>query len=943
MSSTSHPTGNNPMASNLNSCDCCEGISTETPLEIYNRPGLSAISYRVGTHALFKESMLTGLSASQQKVLRHFNTRDDDDFIIALLDAWAMTSDVLTFYQERIANESYLRTATERLSLLHLARLIGYELRPGVAANTYLAFTMDETPAAPVPVIPGLALPNVAAPETPVPAGAPGQTVIDIGARAQSVPGPGEQPQIFETIERIEARVEWNAMKPRSTRPYTQTKTINAIIQQGLTTSLAPGDRVLVALSNSDASPSVSRVQSVSADAATNTTRINLDAGTTPPSQEPSPLPAGNIGTIPKTQTLNDQFVRNVILTKSWRQEDLQALATTQKWSLETLATSINKQTAATAKPFSAFALRTRAAIFGHNAPNWNTLPTNLRQGEWGEERAADNTFKNPAFKIIFSPVYGSNWENNTLSTEAGSSAFIHLDGLYPKIVKDTWLALESPQAGASAPFRTTYRVSDNIEVSLSRFTLTAKVSRLQLNTNTNFTQYKLRETTVLAQSEQLELADLPIADAVQGNSVLLDRAYLGLKVGQKVILTGERTDIKGIKASEVMTLSEVLLDGGYTRLSFKESLANQYVRGTVAISGNVAAATHGETKHEVLGSGSAAQPYQRFTLRQPPLTYVSAPTPSGAASTLEVRVNDVRWDEVPTLYGHSPTERIYVTRTDNEGNTSVQFGDGITGARLPTGQENVQATYRRGNGVAGLVDARQISLLLTRPLGVRDVINPLPAEGADDPERLDQVRLNAPLTMLTLDRIVSLKDYEDFARVYAGVAKALATWTWDGQKRGVFVTVAGPEGAEINKSSRLYLNLLAAMKQAGNPVVPLVIKSYQPELFKLAATIRVFPEYRSDLVLEAVHRALRSSFSFEARSFGQPVALSEVIATMQSVEGVLAVNITKLYTSGTTPGSAPPVRLNAALPQAGANADIAPAVLLTLDPTPLTEVVVAS
>ena len=82
--------------------------------------------------------------------LQGLKTRDDDDFSIALLDATATMADVLTFYQERIANESYLRTATERRSLLELARLIGYELRPGVAASAFLAFTMDDTPGAPL-------------------------------------------------------------------------------------------------------------------------------------------------------------------------------------------------------------------------------------------------------------------------------------------------------------------------------------------------------------------------------------------------------------------------------------------------------------------------------------------------------------------------------------------------------------------------------------------------------------------------------------------------------------------------------------------------------------------------------------------------------------------------------------------------------------------------
>src|SRR5919112_5129761 len=142
----SHQT--NASLTGLDVCGCCEGLAASTPVEVYNRPGLAAIAYRVGTHSLFKESMLARLSASDLPALRGLNTRDDDDFAVALLDAWAMVADVLTFYQERIANESYLRTATERRSILELARLIGYEPGTGVAASTHLAFTLEDAPGA---------------------------------------------------------------------------------------------------------------------------------------------------------------------------------------------------------------------------------------------------------------------------------------------------------------------------------------------------------------------------------------------------------------------------------------------------------------------------------------------------------------------------------------------------------------------------------------------------------------------------------------------------------------------------------------------------------------------------------------------------------------------------------------------------------------------------
>ena len=128
----------------LTSCGCCSGTGVETPLALYNRPGLAAIAYRVGAYASFRRSLLARLS--DWEVLRQLRTRDSDDFTIALLDAWAVASDVLTFYQERIANESYLRTATERLSILEQSRLLGYQLAPGLAASNYLAFTLETAP-----------------------------------------------------------------------------------------------------------------------------------------------------------------------------------------------------------------------------------------------------------------------------------------------------------------------------------------------------------------------------------------------------------------------------------------------------------------------------------------------------------------------------------------------------------------------------------------------------------------------------------------------------------------------------------------------------------------------------------------------------------------------------------------------------------------------------
>jgi hypothetical protein len=158
-------------------CGCCAGTSVQTPQVELNRPGLPAIAYRVGSWATFKESMLARLSSSDYPALAALQTRDDDDFTIAFLDATSVMLDILTFYQERLANESYLRTAGQLRSLVELSRLIGYTPAPGVAAASYVAFTLKTAP--------GQAL-DPTAPAIIIPQGTQMQSVP-----AHSRPGPG--------------------------------------------------------------------------------------------------------------------------------------------------------------------------------------------------------------------------------------------------------------------------------------------------------------------------------------------------------------------------------------------------------------------------------------------------------------------------------------------------------------------------------------------------------------------------------------------------------------------------------------------------------------------------------------------------------------------------------------------------------------------------------
>jgi hypothetical protein len=171
-------------------------------------------------------------------------------------------------------------------------------------------------------------------------------------------------------------------------------------------------------------------------------------------------------------------------------------------------------------------------------------------------------------------------------------------------------------------------------------------------------------------------------------------------------------------------------------------------------------------------------------------------------------------------------------------------------------------------------------------------VTNPLSAEGGVAPEDVATARLNAPIRIISLDRIVSLDDYEAFARAYGGVAKAQATVLWVGQRETVHLTVGGPNGATIAEGSVVHKNLSAAIRDSSQPGRPFVL--LPAKRLRAFATIGIESDkaYDRKTVEAAILKAIDATFSPDLRSFAAPLAKSAVLACVQAVPGVIAVRI---------------------------------------------------
>ncbi|MGO4700730.1 putative baseplate assembly protein [Dyella sp. 2RAB6] len=949
-------------------CACGCGAGASTPRSLYNRPGLDSLVYRVGSYADFRATMQLDLSDAALPALQGLRTRELDDPSMALLDAWAVGADVLSFYQERIANEGYLRTATERCSVLQLGRLVDYRLRPGVAASVYLAYTIDDNSSA---------------------------VTIPLGAKAQSVPAPGEQMQTFETAEPLDARREWNTLRPRLTQPQNiSLGTIGGLGElwvANANTQLKLNDPLLFLFGQlSTGVTALRRVRSVEVQQ-----RDPATGAVLPPEQQRSrvllqPLDAVTvqilvaankaIALLAYTHTgwlENIEAVRQKLLleqgnggsfvefTRVFELENYQSAAQPvldfmqsvqqafgssgnggsndadfgalfdaliQPVTLQpanslrlqrSLATALGLASDARpqlllnfARPLAdtfynawtqvqhgepspalngVYAMRVAAPLFGYNAPApIDIVQTyNSTSGEWTSKPSRETLDTTHETANVL-------WLDNAYDgVSAGGYVMIHTQGTAIPVIgqlqaartlphsdygmsgKSTQLTLAGPTSGSGVPWPVPSEAT-------------------------------LRSTLVHAQSELLPLAVLSIADdmgnldaisdGIPGDGatrVTLDTPVDGLKPGRWVIVQGQRTDVPGtdtVIAAELVMLLAVEqgvppdLPGDTvhsTLVLANQGLAYTYKRGTVAIFANVVRATNGETRNEVLGSGDGSTPMQVFVLKQPPLTYVPAATVDGVQSTLTVRVNQVEWHEVRNLAFVDGNARRFVTATDDNGKTSVVFGNGEHGARLPTGVENVTAVYRNGIGAPGNVRAGQISLLTTKPLGVKNVINPLRASGGADAETRDQARANVPLAVLALDRLVSITDYADFARTFGGVGKAAAV------KLGtqVRVTIAGAADIPVDVTSDLYRNLLQALRQYGDPTLPVSLDVRELLAVTLSAKVGLAPDYSWEAVEPQVRAALLGRFGFERRGLAQNVYLSEIVACIQAVRGVAWVD----------------------------------------------------
>jgi hypothetical protein len=786
---------------------CCPCDVLEHPGKPDIAAGLPTLPRQLAGFAEYRLAMLRDIPV--HPALSRWRGREGNDLGLMLLEMWAYVLDILGFYDERIANEEYLRTAVLQPSLRKLVELIGYQPRPALASSVVLAAIAD------------------------------GKRLVMLPPRTGFRSGAfeGNPPQVFETD--VEYTI--HPLKNEWILGPVREKTVGDRLLLEAATARLSRDQIAVFVWPS---PRALRVASVVG------------------GQASFVAVAGKVEAARAVDAQDGQTYLEITCAPPPRFERTVRLADVKVFSptLSAAVTSV-RSVGPLVGPFSSIAQSSQLAA----TPS---QPTQL-----GRDFTAG---------LLIGSV-----QAGRASVGLFRSTLIQLDAVYRQIQQDDLIVISR-----GAEFRA-FKVAAASEKDVSVQQVTIPVTELEIPSAlpsnwaarsltvhfnmvdggrpTRIARTRLSGTDFAPPGMPVEGLVEPIPESVARPSelLLLDALDNGAFANGTVEIN---SDGEG----------KVLIAAGTP--PFTPGL-----RTPVTVFGNVVRATRGESVvSEVLGSGDASQEFPSFALGNKPLTYLNDPSArNGRRSTLEVRVNTIKWKEVSSFFGVGASDEVYIVRQNDQGESVVTFGDGVTGARLPTGVDNVRASYRFGAGAAK-PPAGAISQLAKSVEGLRRAVNPVAAAGGADGDQTKDIRTNAPDSALILGRAVSVPDFEALAREFGGVVNAHVEWAWDESSQNAVVMVWFiSDGGDIARELRGFL-----IGQA-DPNTPLVAVQADAQSSELVIDVEIDSRFSGETVVPQVRQALTnpdSILALENIPIGRPLFRSRVFDIVLSVEGTRSV-----------------------------------------------------
>lgn len=843
------------------SYDCIDRLMF--PKKLDNRPGLSRIDYRIGTYADILEFLHRKLDKCD--ALDGWKHREADDPGIALLEGAAILGDILTFYQQLYANEAYLRTAEWRESIADLVRLVGYRLSPGLGGKATFAFEVKGDK----PVV--------------IPAGFP------LKAQLQKA----EKSVDFETTQEHVALPSFSKfqlykpLRPSTIPKTTGTNEFNIIrpSQSEGRIHLEPGDRLLIG----------------------------------------KPVPYYG-----ETKRISDP---EVVVVDSIQEIHGRQIFTIKGMGVMNRATNTDLVIG--------FKLGRTFKHFGHNAPpKYIKIATHnqIREKKLNFSRFfSDDTKSNRRLRDMYG-VIGVRVVNPVIRKKdiplQGAIGDLSLGGtliVQCKLWKDnlTTDSVQNPKEFGNVTFIST--INNINSQSMTWGAMSGESTVVSIDQELTIDKREGRSTiyygTTDIRSIQCHEVVSPILVIYATEKETSDEAgdelcYYGKKLesrlisGRKLLFeypsgdTFTRRVVSAIGAvwdnvsGSKIRKYNLILDKSVSYSGFSNE------NPSITVYGNLVEATQGKTeKDAILGNGDNRETFQAFKLPKAPLTYfVGEDATPPEVPELEIYVNGHRWNRVSSFFGHGPKDEIYIVREDSDQKSWVQFGDGKTGTRLPSGIGNVVARYRSGTGAYGPAKEGASPQPGEALKGLRKVYMPALATGGSEPEGAGKAREAAPGKVQSLGRLVSLQDFETEALGIPGVEKVSAKWREKGNTYPVpsilltLLMVCGRE-KEFEKLREVLSKYNSERGPNRFPVSP--VQGFRKFVYLTLNIIFDPSAYDQESIRRSIKEALgvtgeeqngidgsKGLFGVQHRCFGQREYANRIEGIVQNVAGVIRAGV---------------------------------------------------
>jgi len=172
---------------------------------------------------------------------------------------------------------------------------------------------------------------------------------------------------------------------------------------------------------------------------------------------------------------------------------------------------------------------------------------------------------------------------------------------------------------------------------------------------------------------------------------------------------------------------------------------------------------------------------------------------------------------------------------------------------------------------------------------------------GGADPDTPESTRQLAQLAVRTLDRAVSVQDFQDLALTYSGIAKASATLSRVDGRSAIVLVVATSGGEPLPDPLRSSLAAFLADRSVPNQNV--MIRDYKRFPVRLSVEVHVRSNFLRAPTGVLVQQALGSwttpdgkdgYFNFNQRALGESLYLSDVYALVEGLEGIEFLIVTE-------------------------------------------------